>query len=69
MSTYAIATVKGFESSELRVKITRREAGLVWCVTADLRDAGCALTLSESQIKPEEPERVEFHKTGLVSFA
>jgi hypothetical protein len=48
---YALASsLVGFTSSALRVRVTRLDAHYAWVVTADLADAGTALTLNRSQL-------------------
>lgn len=71
MTGYALASdLKGFASSTLRVRVTRREGDYVWIITADLRDAGTRLVLRASQVVGEEPEQgLLRHQTGLVFLA
>lgn len=48
---YALASaLVGFTSTALRVRVTRLDAHYAWVVTADLADAGTALTLNRSQL-------------------
>jgi hypothetical protein len=52
---YAVASrLVGFKSSWLRVRILRTEGSYVWCITADLRDAGTKLVLDASQVVTED---------------
>lgn len=67
---YAIASgLIGFRNSALRVRVTDIRNGYAWVVTADLLDAGTKLVLLESQVEPETPATVQFHRDGLVAFA
>lgn len=56
--TYFFATgLKGFRNSAnqpidtLRVRVTERRDGYVWCRTADMQHAGCALVLRDEQVQ------------------
>jgi len=54
MANYFFATdLVGFRSTSLRVRVTERRDGYVWCVTADLLDAGTKLVLKEAQVQEE----------------
>ncbi len=69
--TYAIATdLKGFPTSTLRVKITRFIGyGHYNVITADLRDSGTQLVLTEDQLQPcDDTTETWIHKDGLVGF-
>ena len=69
---HALATgLRGFQSSTLRVRVTRTEGDYVWVVTADLQDVGTPLVLDASQIQPIESDfvPVTMHRDGLVAFA
>jgi hypothetical protein len=41
----------GFPATTLRVRVTERRDGYVWCVTADLVDAGTRLVLADHQVQ------------------
>lgn len=70
MTTYAIASrLVGFATDSLRVRVTRREAGCVWCVTADISNAGTPLVLDASQVADEQATSDPIHRDGLVVFA
>lgn len=52
MANYFFATdLVGFRSTTLRVRVTERRDGHVWCRTADLLDAGTALVLRDAQVQ------------------
>jgi hypothetical protein len=52
MANYFFATdLIGFRSSTLRVRVTERRDGHVWCRTADLLDAGTPLVLRDKQVQ------------------
>jgi hypothetical protein len=58
MADYFFATdLKGFRSasgdaiSTLRVRVTERRDGYVWCRTADIQHAGCPLVLRDEQVR------------------
>ena len=52
---YALATnLRGFASTQLRVKVTELSDRYAWVVTADLLDAGTPLTLDRAQVAVEE---------------
>jgi len=51
MSYFFATGLVGFRSSTLRVRVTERRDGYVWCVTADLLDAGCRLVLRDEQVQ------------------
>lgn len=69
-SEYAIASgLVGFRSSSLRVRVTRREYGLVWCLTADIQDAGTQLILNEHQVVAIRDNESLSHKDGFVVFS
>lgn len=40
----------GFPSTTLRVRVTERRDGYVWCRTADLQSAGVPLVLNAAQV-------------------
>lgn len=70
--TYAIATdLKGFPTSTLRVKITREIGhGYFNVITADIRDSGTHLVLTEDQLQPcADTAETWVHKDGLVTFS
>lgn len=52
-SYFFAADLVGFRSSTLRVRVTERRDGYVWCVTADLLDAGTKLVLDEAKVQEE----------------
>lgn len=69
---YALAQgLLGFSRSSLRVRVTRRELGYVWVVTADLCDAGTALVLDDHQVVdlPETVPAGVAHRAALVTMA
>lgn len=51
MSYFFATDLVGFRSSTLRVRVTERRAGYVWCITADLLDAGTRLVLGDDQVQ------------------
>lgn len=51
MSYFFATGLVGFRSTTLRVRVTERRDGYVWCVTADLLDAGCRLVLRDDQVQ------------------
>ncbi len=71
---YAIASgLRGFRSTSLRVRITRRDSGMVWVRTADLLDAGTALVLNASQVSEkatsyDQQTTLVRHARGLVAL-
>ena len=67
---YALAVgLVGFRSSRLRVRVVRREGGVVWCSTADLLDVGTPLVLDAAQVIPiHEAEAAMRHRDGRVSL-
>lgn len=65
---YAIASVVGFRSSTLRVRIVRDVADCYEVVTCDLLDSGTHLMLSKSKVTVETPSTVLVHKDGFVGF-
>ena len=70
-NTFALASgLIGFRSSTLRVRVTERRNGLVWCRTADLQDAGTPLVLRDDQVRDEPSEffNVLVHAAGFVGL-
>lgn len=59
----------GFQSTILRVRITRTQGRNVWVTTADLLDSGTQLVIDASQVTPEADAGAESHAAGLVIFA
>lgn len=54
----------GFRSTTLRVRVTERRDGYVWCITADLLDAGCRLVLADAQVQEVAPAPI--CETGVL---
>lgn len=69
-NTYAIASgLRGFGTSELRVRVREIRDGVAFVVTADLRDAGTPLVLDPDQVRAEpQTTTVVSHRDGLVGF-
>jgi hypothetical protein len=53
MPYFFATSLIGFRSATLRVRVTERRDGYVWCRTADLLDAGTPLVLRDEQITEE----------------
>lgn len=51
MGYFFASNLIGFRASTLRVRVTERRDGYVWCVTADLLDAGTRLVLKDEQVR------------------
>jgi hypothetical protein len=68
--TYAIASgLRGFRTSELRVRVREIRDGVAFVVTADLADSGTMLVLDPAQLRVEpQTTTVVSHRTGLVTF-
>lgn len=67
--SYALVTLVGFgpSSVELRCRVTERRDGMVWVLTADLRDAGSPFVVPEDRVRPEPGAPTGLrHRDGLV---